>query len=153
MFDAASPEAPTRVSSRQRLRSRHNDNSSGSESDRELVEYMSTNNTPSGPFAADYESHDFRLTDARSRSVAREWVRRLESNSSYGGRRNYTPQVGDSVVYIPRAHYDTVQNYPSLNAPWQSWPEEAVWPVVRCTVRNIRFRFPFKAYSRVSNPM
>lgn len=136
---------PTRTSGRQRRRSQNFEVDAESDDDR-LVEYMSTNNTPSGPFVADYESHFFRLSGSRARTLERKWVRRLESSSSYGGRKSYTPQVGDSVVYIPRAHYDTINEFPTLNAPWQSWPDEAVWPVVRCNIRNIRYRFPFMAY-------
>jgi hypothetical protein len=134
-------EMPARVSSRRRRRSYID-----SESESEGVEYMSTNNAPSGPFLEDYDAHFFRLTDSRSHSVERLWVRRLESNSSYGGRKSYTPQVGDSVVYIPRAHHDTISQFPSLSAPWHNWPDEALWPVVRCCIRNIRYRFPFKDY-------
>lgn len=133
---------PSRVSNRQH-RQRYIDEQS---SDEDLLEYMSTNNMPSGPFIADYDSHFFKLSSAVN--VGREWLRRVESNSSYSGRKSYTPQVGDVVVYIPRAHYETIVDFPSLTAPWQSWPEEAVWPVVRCRVRNIRYRFPYKAYFR-----
>ena len=149
MFDVE--EEPSRVSSRQRLRTILG---SDMESDSDLAQYMSTNTHPSGPFIADYDIHDFKISDARSWNIQRDWLRRLESNSSYGGRRSYTPQVGDSVVYIPRAHFETIHKFPSLSAPWQSWPEEAVWPVVRCCIRNIRYRFPFKAsYSGRNNRM
>lgn len=134
-----SPERPS--SSRRRT---YIDDSSDSGS--EIVEMMSTNNTPSGVFVADYHHHFFRISDSRSDSIERNWVRRVESNSSFSGRKSYTPQVGDSVVYIPRAHRDTISQFPSLEAPWQSWPSGAVWPVVTCIVRSIRFRFPFKAY-------
>lgn len=136
-------EVPARASSRQRRRAYID---TDSETEEEYVEYMSTNNEPSGPFATDYENHFFRITDARSHAVERAWVRRLESNSSYCGRKSYTPQVGDTVAYIPRAHYDTISEYPILTAPWHSWPENSAWPVVRCVIRNIRYRFPFKAY-------
>ncbi len=118
-----------------------------SDSEGGLEEYMSTNNEPSGPFIRDYDSHFFRVPDARSASISRSWVRRLESNSSYGGRKSYTPQVGDSIVYIPRVHKDTILQFPSLTAPWRNWPDGAEWPFVQCLIRNIRYRFPFTAYS------
>ncbi|GAX10550.1 bromodomain and WD repeat domain containing protein 1/3 [Fistulifera solaris] len=118
-----------------------------SDSEVGLEEYMSTNNEPSGPFIRDYDSHFFRVPDARSVSISRSWVRRLESNSSYGGRKSYTPQVGDSIVYIPRVHKDTILQFPSLTAPWRNWPDGAEWPFVQCVIRNIRYRFPFTAYS------
>lgn len=118
-------------------------------SEDENVEFMSTNNAPSGPFVPDYDAHFFRMSG--SAKVHRQWLHRMESNSSYGGRKSYTPQVGDSVVYIPRAHYETISEFPSLPAPWQSWPQEAVWPVVRCCIRSIRYRFPYKAYYSSQN--
>ena len=113
----------------------------------EFIEYLSTNNTPSGPFVADYDMHFFKMPN-RDQAAAVEglWTRRSESTSSYAGRKKYTPQIGDSVVYIPRAHYDTINRFPSLQAPWQNWPAEAAWPVVRCCIRNIRYRFPYKDY-------
>lgn len=132
-------ERPSRVS--ERLPDRRRYTEADSEED---AEYMSTNNTPSGPFTPDYETHFFRMSS--NAAVRRQWLLRMESNSSYCGRKSYTPQVGDSVVYIPRAHHETISVFPSLPAPWQSWPLEAVWPVVRCSIRNIRYRFPYKAY-------
>jgi hypothetical protein len=117
----------------------------------EDAEYLSTNNAPSGPFVVDYDAHFFRMSAASAATVERKWLRRIESNSSYGGRKSYTPQVGDSVVYIPRAHYETIAEFPSLPAPWQSWPAEAVWPVVRCCIRSIRYRFPYMAFFNQSN--
>ena len=60
----------------------------------------------------------------------------------------YCPQVGDSVVYIPRAHYDTLQAFPTgeSTAPWKSWPTTQPWPVVRCKVTHVRYRFPYEMY-------
>ncbi|KAL7563259.1 hypothetical protein ACA910_016626 [Epithemia clementina (nom. ined.)] len=113
-------------------------------SDEELVEFMSSNNTPSGPFVSDYDSHYFKISN--SNRVNNRWLLRHESTSSYNGSKSYAPQVGDSIVYIPRAHHETITNFPSLVPPWQSWPDEAEWPVVRCLIRYIRYRFPFKAY-------
>jgi len=117
-----------------------------SESEEELVEWMSTNNVPTGAFVTDYDIHFFRVSDSRSESIEREWVRRLESNSSYGGRKNYTPQVDDDIIYVPRAHKDTIAHFPTFEAPWDSWPDHSNWPVVRCLIRHVRYRFPFKAY-------
>ena len=113
-------------------------------SDEELVQFMSSNNTPSGPFASDYDSHYFKIS--QSQRVHNQWLLRHESDSSFNGTKCYCPQVGDSVVYIPRAHHETMTNFPSLVPPWQNWPDEAEWPVVRCLIRYIRYRFPFKAY-------
>jgi hypothetical protein len=139
-------EMPSRASDRVPNRRRYADVDSD-----EDAEYLSTNNAPSGPFVVDYDAHFFRMSAASAATVQRKWLRRIESNSSYGGRKSYTPQVGDSVVYIPRAHYETIAEFPSLPAPWQSWPAEAVWPVVRCCIRSIRYRFPYMAYFNQSN--
>ena len=119
-------------------------------SDEELMEYMSSNNTPSGPFRADYDTHLFRIMSTSGvRSLKRSWVHRIDSSCSYFGRKNYCPQVGDGVVYIPRAHFEVLKDYPTLSPPWQNWPDGAEWPVVRCVVRSLRYRFPFKDfYSR-----
>lgn len=137
---------PSRTSSRQRRRTSadEDDNDSGDEFD----EFVSTNNAPTGPFVADYDAHYFRMpTRDHGNNVCRLWLRRNESSSSFGGRKKYTPQVGDAVVYIPRAHHDTLAEFPGVQTPpWQQWPEDAAWPTVRCCVRSIRYRFPYKDY-------
>lgn len=117
------------------------------ESADEYMEFLSTNNTPSGPFVGDYSTHFFKLSNLRQgNSVHRRWLQRIESTSSYEGRRRYAPQLGDSVIYIPRAHYDTIDRFRDLEAPWLNWPDNSTWPVVQCCVRNIRYRFPYKRY-------
>lgn len=110
---------------------------------------MSTNNTPSGPFVRDYieSGHFWRMPSGKVRS---KWLKRKESDTSYEGRKIYTPQLGDSIVYIPRAHYETINGFPSLEPPWQRWPHGTAWPVVRCCVRGVRFRFPYQDYYRAS---
>ena len=117
-------------------------------SDDEMVaQFVSTNTTPSGPFLRDYtvNGHLWRLTG--NGVVNRRWLLRVESDTSYSGQRIYSPQVGDSVVYIPRAHFETIKEFPNLTPPWQSWPNGTVWPVVRCCIRGVRYRFPFEGYS------
>jgi WD40 repeat protein len=110
---------------------------------------MSTNNTPSGKFVSDYieKGHFWRMPSSNVRGM---WLKRLESDTSYEGRKIYAPQLGDSVVYIPRAHYETLKTFPSLEPPWQHWPQGTAWPVVRCSVRGVRFRFPYQDYYRSS---
>lgn len=115
----------------------------------EFVEFMSTNNTPSGPFVADYDHHVFKLTSrSQANNLHREWVTRNESTSCYEGRKIYTPQVGDVVVYVPRVHFESIKDLPVLEAPFMKWPEDTSWPVVKCTIRNVRYRFPFIQYRR-----
>ena len=122
------------------------------ESDDEMIaQFVSANRTPTGPYLRDYtlNGHYWRLKSlADLNRVRRRWLHREESDSSYFGRNAYTPQMGDSIVYIPRAHFETIKECPSLSPPWQSWPTGAVWPVVRCFVRGIRFRFPYEDYFR-----
>ncbi len=110
---------------------------------------MSTNNTTSGSFVRDYidGGHFWRMPSGKVRS---KWLKRKESNTSYEGRKIYAPQLGDSIVYIPRAHYETINGFPSLEPPWQRWPQGTAWPVVRCCVRGVRFRFPYQDYYRAS---
>jgi hypothetical protein len=128
-----------RVSSRKR-RSRLHDSEDDTD-DNEIEEVLSTNNHPSGLFKEDYNYHYFKLPNRYP--VSRCWVRRLESKTSYDGRKKYAPQIGDLVVYIPRAHLDTINNFDILKSPWKDWPSNVVWPVVQCKVRDIRYRFPF----------
>ena len=54
------------------------------------------------------------------------------------------------MVYIPRAHYDTLQKFPicGYSAPWKSWPTHSTWPAVCCRVTHIRYRFPYEMYYR-----
>ncbi|KAL3944011.1 MAG: hypothetical protein SGBAC_001921 [Bacillariaceae sp.] len=135
---------------RSRRRSRRQDSQFvdiGSD-DEEIAEFMSTNNTPSGDYVRDFNiaGHFWRLTG--NRFVERSWLQRYESDTSYKGLKTYTPQLGDSVVYIPRAHYESIKDFPSLSPPWQRWPEGAVWPIVRCRIRGMRYRFPYIDYYR-----
>jgi hypothetical protein len=143
-------EATTRArQQRAQRRSRVRDDFVEIGSDDEMVvEYMSTNNTPSGSYMRDYNISGHYWRAPSSGRIRRKWLRRSESDSSYSGRKIYTPQIGDSVVYIPCAHFETIKEFPSLTPPWQSWPQESVWPVVRCRVRGIRYRFPYEDYFR-----
>jgi len=117
-----------------------------SDSEGEFDEFLSTVNHPSGPYLRDYDHHFFKVRG----SVIRDWLRRVESNTSYAGRKCYAPQLGDSVVYIPRAHKESVEEHdsPLLEKPWDNFPDGAVWPVVQCQIRHIRYRFPFKGRRR-----
>jgi hypothetical protein len=144
-------EQPTRVSQRQAGRSRY----VVPDSDEDFEEYdavISTNNTPSGPHVEDFTigGHYFRLPDGAR--VHRRWLKRTESVKGYSGRKTYAPQVGDSVVYIPQAHKETLECFPILQAPWTGWPSSLQWPVLRCTVKDVRYRFPFKSCFRTRDP-
>mmetsp|Transcript_45051 Transcript_45051/g.109545 ORF Transcript_45051/g.109545 Transcript_45051/m.109545 type:complete len:2276 (-) Transcript_45051:82-6909(-) len=120
------------------------------DSDDEPVQYCSTNTNPNGAYLRDITSsgHFWRIRQADVLKIHRKWLHRSESDSSYNGKKIYVPQVGDSVVYIPRAHLETIDDFPSFVPPWQNWPQEAEWPVVRCFVRGCRYRFPFSDYFR-----
>ena len=149
-FDEEAPRQPSRTSSRQQDRSRRVYDVPDSDDD-DLVEMMSTNTSPTGEYVDDYNvlGHLFRLPEGGR--INRAWVTRMESHLGLCGKKKYAPQVGDSVVYIPKAHYDTVKEYPTGNnssAPWKSWPKSSAWPVVRCTVKDIRYRFPYEQYYR-----
>jgi len=135
----------TRPSSRRRIEQEESDSD---DANYFVEECLSTNNAPTGAHVTDYTEagHFFRLnSNAR---VRRAWLCRTESASSYRGRKIYSPQVGDSVVYIPRAHRETIRKFLTLKTPWRSWPAGARWPIVRCQIINARYRFPYKEYFR-----
>jgi len=143
---------PTRVSSRQQggVERRHYEDN-GSSDDSIVDELLSANTRPFGEHLEDYTKlgHIFKLSSGDT--VNRKWVSRDESILGSCGTKVYAPQVGDSVVYIARAHYDTLEAYPtvgstSIETPWKSWPTSSPWPVVRCRVKSLRYRFPVKQY-------
>ena len=120
-------------------------------SDEDIVEEMSTNRVPKGDWLDDCNifGHLFRLPEGGL--AHRAWLTRIESNTGLCGKKTYAPQVGDAIVYIPRAHYDTIRAFPiggNSSAPWKSWPTNSSWPVVRCIVHDIRYRFPYNSYYR-----
>jgi hypothetical protein len=122
--------------------------------DEMIAQFVSVNKTPCGPYLRDFtrEGHLWKLKNSSdAKRVHRKWLSRVDSDLSYFGKKFYTPQCGDSVVYIPRAHYETIKEFPSLSPPWQDWPTGTAWPIVRCTVQNIRFRFPYEDYFRQRN--
>ena len=140
--------AQPRTSSRRLATARRAYDFSDDDDDDDDLEFMSTNNVPSGPYLSDYNEagHLFRLPD--SGRVNRKWVTRLESASSYKGTKDYTPQAGDTVVYIPRAHSQLIRAFPTLKPTWRTWPSGSMWPVVRCRILDVRYRFPYKDYYR-----
>eukprot|EP00978_Attheya_sp_CCMP212_P011470 scaffold28300_cov59-Attheya_sp.AAC.2 len=146
-FEEVTRNQPTRVSSRQVAGNRRLDGYTipGSSDDEDITEQISTNNTPTGEFVDDYNiaGHYFKMPTG---PLQRKWVTRVESKSGYLGEKSYCPQVGDSVIYIPRAHYETIKSFPTggnSSVPWKTFPSSSPWPVVRCKVMNIRYRFPF----------
>jgi hypothetical protein len=141
---------PTRISARQLMRTQPTGYVE-SDSDGYVEEFLSTNNAPCGPHVEDstVTGHFFRLPD--SGRITRQWLRRNENRTSHTGLKNYSPQVGDSVVYIPRAHYETLKVFPTLDAPWKHFPSSTRWPVVRCSVIDVRYRFPYEQYYRNLN--
>ncbi|KAL3920258.1 MAG: hypothetical protein SGILL_003351, partial [Bacillariaceae sp.] len=151
----ASQERQVRAQRRAHRRSNMSSDFMEIDSDDDMIaQFVSINKTPSGPYLRDFsrEGHLWKLkSSSDARRVHREWLRRDESDLSYVGKKFYTPQCGDSVVYIPRAHYETIKEFPSLSPPWQDWPTGTAWPIVRCTVQNMRFRFPYEDYFRQSN--
>jgi len=148
----------SRVSSRQSSRGSrrvYTEEGSGSE----LDEYISSNRRPAaehdfnGHYVEDVNRGHFWKLPA-GLEVKRKWLRRDESKTGRIGLKSYVPQVGDSVVYIPRAHYDTIHKFPTYisgSAPWKSFPTHSAWPVVRCKIIDIRYRFPIGSSFRFDN--
>jgi len=140
---------PTRASSRQS--SRRNDSQYVDLSDvSDFEEMLSANTSPVGEYAADYTERGHMYKLPKGASVNRKWLTRLNSVLGYTGWKTYCPQVGDKVVYIPRAHAEVLKAFPicesSSGAPWKSWPKTNPWSMVQCEVKNIRYRFPFSGY-------
>lgn len=136
----ARPSRPSRRNNSDRSRRQYDE----PDSDEDMEEIYSTNNDPSGPHVEDYNTHFFRLPSNKS-SVSRQWLRRLESDSGYSGRKIYAPQVGDSVVYIPRAHFETIEAFPTLKAPWQHVSQsrrEFCTSLWSCSFPNVCYVFP-----------
>ena len=106
---------------------------------------------PSGNFVDDWRisGHIFKLTRGDGENVCRDWLCRTSLEDNCLRRKMFCPQVGDSVVYIPRAHHDTLLKFPAQGnpqQPWKSWPTASSWPVVRCVVKHVRYRFPYEKY-------
>lgn len=132
---------PSRASSRRATQHIYHELSSD---DDQLQEMMSAHTKPSGKFAKDWcvSGHIFRLPRGKGSLIHRSWVQR----SSYQRRKCYSPQVGDLVVYIPKAHDDTLRRFVvnDYAPPWKSWPTTTSWPVVLCKIAHARYRFPFE---------
>ncbi len=143
------PAEPVRASSRTVSRRTYEEMDSD---DEQLNELMSTHTRPSGEYYEDWtvSQHFFKMPRGEGSQVHRKWVSRTSNAGNTFWKKMYCPQVGDSVVYIPRAHYDTMQKFPiaSYVGPWKSWPTYSLWPVVCCKVTHIRYRFPYEMYQR-----
>lgn len=147
--DLSRQSEPTRSSSRQVPR--RNDPLYVDFSDEsDFEELLSSNTSPSGEYAKDYteRGHLYKLPPGAS--VQRKWVTRVDSVLGYTGWKTYCPQVGDKVIYIPKAHAETLKTYPICEsvsgAPWKSWPKSTSWPMVECEVKAVRYRFPYNGY-------
>lgn len=147
--DRVRQNEPTRSSSRQV--SRRNDPLYVDLSDEsDFEEMLSSNTSPSGEYAKDYteRGHLYKLPPGET--IHRKWATRVDSVLGYTGWKTYCPQVGDKVIYIPKAHAETLKAFPICEsvsgAPWKSWPKSASWPMVECEVKAVRYRFPYNGY-------
>jgi hypothetical protein len=108
-------------------------------------EVLSRNTKPFPEIAHDFDDLGFTFKVSASTSISRVWVTRKECISGATGLKVFLPQVGDTVVYIPRAHFVTLEAFPaSFNSglPWSLFPNTSSWPVVQCKVNDVRYRFP-----------
>merc|ERR1719401_1892161 len=146
--ESQEPRLPARASSRQTAPRMYRELNSD---DEQLNEMISTHTEPSGNFADDWHvsRHIFKLPRGDGENMCRDWLRRTGFQGNCLRRKMFCPQVGDSVVYIPRAHNDTLQKFPvqsNPTQPWKTWPLTSSWPVVCCTVMHVRYRFPYEMY-------
>jgi hypothetical protein len=148
-FEEVINNEPSRTSVRQSTRRSNTQQYNDEDSDGSVIEEMlSANTTPGGEYIKDYIDlgHLFKIPFGGE--LKRKWVSRNDCIEGYTGYKTYSPQVGDSVVYIPKAHSDTLKEFPICNnsstgAPWKSWQKNSHWPVVQCKIKNIRYRFPY----------
>lgn len=135
-------DEPARASSRHSSQRTYNEYEYSD--DDALEELMSTHTRPSGTYVDDWNvaGHLFKLPRGGGSHIRRNWLTR----TIHQGQKRYCPQVGDTVVYIPRAHDDTIQKFwiQGYVPPWKSWPTATSWPVVRCKVTHARYRFPYE---------
>ena len=53
----------------------------------------------------------------------------------------YSPQMGDKVMYLPQGHIVCLQEHQEgTSPPWLAFPQK--WPIVECEVRDIQYKFP-----------
>eukprot|EP00554_Chaetoceros_debilis_P015653 CAMPEP_0194125116 /NCGR_PEP_ID=MMETSP0150-20130528/59296_1 /TAXON_ID=122233 /ORGANISM="Chaetoceros debilis, Strain MM31A-1" /LENGTH=2581 /DNA_ID=CAMNT_0038818909 /DNA_START=110 /DNA_END=7855 /DNA_ORIENTATION=- len=149
---------PSRMSARQLSQRVSQQYQSESSEDEELEELLSANTRPSGEYITDYTELDHLFKLPQGGSICRSWLTRDSCILGYTGWKSYLPQVGDSVIYIPKAHSEILKAYPACQgagtaSPWQLWPRSSSWPVVECKITSIRYRFPYKEYygSRARN--
>lgn len=152
-FEERIASQASRTSSRQMARQRTTYEESDDDSDLD-AQFLCRNTScsQSNRYYQDYTllGHFWRLP--RNAIVQRKWLSREESRSGFLGLKPYSPQVGDKVVYIPRAHYDTLQKFAgtSESTPWKNFPRSRSWPIVQCVIKGIRYRFPYENYFRKS---
>ena len=145
---------PSRTSARQAARMTRNAHTYEEDldsDDPEFEEMLSTNKSPSGEYRKDFIELGHLFKIPYEAELNRDWLSRMSCIEGYTGWKTFAPQVGDDVVYIPRAHSDVLKAFPICNnssngAPWQSWPSGFFCPVVQCKVNNIRYRFPYEGY-------
>ena len=118
--------------------------------DNEVEEMISCNTKPPVDDDKDYtdSNHFWKMPEG---PLHRKWARRVECILGNIGEKMYAPQVGDSVVYIAKAHYKAFESFPTgsqsqSSHPWKLWSSTNSWPVVRCTINNIRYRFPYEHF-------
>lgn len=79
-------------------------------------------------------------------TLHRRWLTRTSNQNQT--KKCYCPQVGDSVVYVPKAHSYVLEKFGegdgTISKPWESWPTNTSWPAVRCTVTQAIYRFPYR---------
>jgi WD40 repeat protein len=67
--------------------------------------------------------------------VGRRWLQSEELTAQY------SPQLGDKVMYFPQGHIQWLQQFQeSSSPPWMAFPQR--WPIVECEVRDVQYVFP-----------
>jgi hypothetical protein len=94
---------------------------------------LSANTTSGGEFIMDFIDlgHLFKIPFSGG-EFERKWVSQSDYIEGYIGCKTHSPQECDSIVYIPKAHSDTLKDFPICNnsstgAPWKSWQTNSHW--------------------------
>lgn len=126
-----------------------------------IIHSVENDNDPNNVLYVDVHAEDqHNHNHCDNDNISREWVLRtsLSYDESMEWYRSYVPQVGDAVIYVPRAHFPTVVALTNEGRPWEdNFPSSRdennnalAWPAVRCEVKHIRYKFPIPSDIRKS---
>jgi hypothetical protein len=138
-FEEVINNEPSRTSVRQSTRRSNTQQYNDEDLDGSVIEEMSSANTTSeGESIKDYIDHEHLFKIPFGGELKRKWASQNDYIEGYIGCKTHSSHACDSVVYILKAHSDTLKDFPICNnsstgAPWKSWQKKAIgqWSNVR----------------------